>query len=130
MNKVSSITDRLADKRREKQVEAYRQKAETLVRIVQCTSCPFKCAMCGYHVKETDSSSPSTPAPFAINLCPSCRAEFEDFLTHERGGEPAEIFWHNAAWFRLWSSWLEYQRAVREFKNSSEFREIGEKIDR
>ena len=124
MDKVFNITDRLKDKKRKQQAELYRNKIETIQRIVQCASCHFKCAMCGHHLNTPDSSCPPTLAPSGLNLCENCRAEFEDFLEISKGKKTSNIFWHNDEWGKLWAAWMAFHQAVSEFKRSTEFQQL------
>ena len=124
MNKVLNITGRLEDKKRKQQVEHYRHKIETIQRIVQCSSCHFKCAMCGHHLNTTDSSCPPALTAQDLNLCENCRAEFEDFLEMSREQKASDIFWHNEEWLKLWSAWTDFHRAIRKFRNSAEFKKM------
>jgi len=125
MSKVFSITDKLNDKRRKEHVEFYRMRLQTVRRIVQCSSCQFKCAMCGYHLRESDSSPKATPPFPELNLCESCRAELDAFLEISSGKKESHILWHNEEWLKLWSVWLQYQQALRAFKGSTEFQQLG-----
>lgn len=121
MDKVLNITRRLEDKKRKEQIASERQKLETMQRIVQCASCHFKCAMCGYHLKASeDPSAPDGPSRGFI-LCETCEAEFQDFLkmAPDKGG--GDLFWHNKEWQHLWSAWVDYQKAIEAFKRSPEF---------
>ncbi len=124
MDKVLSITDRLADKKRKQQVELYRNKIETIRRIVQCSSCHFKCAMCGHHLNATDSSCPTAFSPPGLNLCENCRTEFEDFLKISKGQNLSDIFWHNEEWVKLWAAWMDFYQAIGAFGNSAEFAQL------
>ena len=54
MEKVLNITARLEKKRQKEQVEAYRDKFEAMQRVLQCSACHFRCAMCGRHRKGAD----------------------------------------------------------------------------
>jgi hypothetical protein len=131
MEKVLNITDRIEDKKRRRQVARYRNKIETIQRTVQCTSCQLKCSMCGSHVENARSSCPEIlSAPDAIHtLCENCQGEFDEYLRIVRGETKPEVFWHNREWIRLWAAWLEYQRAMGEFKNSPEFRRLCEEFN-
>ncbi len=131
MNKVLNITSRLEDKKRKHQIEIYRDKIETVQRFVQCSSCHFKCAMCGHHFENTESIYPpsSSPSP-GFYLCESCRAEFEDFLKITSGKKGSDVFWHNKEWVKLWSSWLDFRQAIGDFKNSAEFEQITKNFDK
>lgn len=129
MEKVVNLTDRLEDKKRKEQVENHRHKSETVQRIVQCASCQFRCAMCGHHVKETEAPCVSPSFPEDCNLCQTCRAEYEDFLEISKGKKGSGVFWHNMEWLKLWTAWSDYQKAIGEFRNSDEFRQLLEELD-
>lgn len=121
MKKILNISDRLEDKKLRHQLQAYRERSESVQRAVQCSSCHFKCAMCGYHLNTTKTSCPTGVGSPEFNLCENCRSEFEDFLNAVKGKEGSNIFWHNSEWINLWSAWLEYQHAIRKFRDSDEF---------
>jgi hypothetical protein len=129
MDKVLSITGRLEDRKRKQQLESDRQKVETIQRIVQCASCHFKCAMCGYHLKERKESYSSASSSRDFILCQSCEAEFQDFLEMAKSKEGSDIFWHNEEWLNLWSAWVDYQKAVKAFKKSPEFYQMIKGLD-
>jgi len=124
MSKVYRITDRIADRERKRQIQNHRQKIETIQRAVQCSSCHFKCAMCGLHLEGEGTSCPHALSFQDFNLCENCREEFEDFLKTRKGEKPPEVFWHNQEWLNLWSAWLNYQEAIKEFKKSQEFQQL------
>jgi hypothetical protein len=125
MEKVLSITARLEDKRRKQQVETYRDKFEAVQRVLQCSACHFKCAMCGRHKKGAESSSPPPPASIESTLCESCQSEFEAFQKISKEGQSGpDIFWHNNEWIELWAHWLDYQRSISKFRNSFDFKQL------
>jgi len=99
-------------------------KVETTQRIVQCGLCQIKCAMCGYHARSADSPRQLILSPFGFSLCEICSAEFEDFLKIKQGKLEADVFWHNTEWLKLWSAWLDFQRTIMDFRNSSEFKQL------
>ncbi|MFH1629031.1 MAG: hypothetical protein ABIE47_09945 [Pseudomonadota bacterium] len=128
MEKVLNITARLEDRRRKEQVEAYRDKFEAVQRVLQCSACHFRCAMCGRQTKGPDSSSPPQPALAESSLCESCLSEFEAFQKiSKEGRSEADIFWHNDEWIELWACWLDYQRSIEKFRNSFDFNRLTEK---
>jgi hypothetical protein len=129
MNKVLDIQNRLKDKKRKQREESYGQRIRTVCRVVQCSSCHFRCSMCGHHLIETELSRPRASSYPDLSLCEDCRVEFEDFLemSRERGG--SFILWHNKEWMKLWSAWLDYQQAIREFRNSTEFKLLTREPD-
>jgi hypothetical protein len=124
MEKVLNITDRLRSKRRKEEQESFRLKFNSIQRIVQCASCHFRCAMCGQHVAPSDPHPAASPTPQEVNLCVSCRAEFEDFLDMVSGNKGNHMFWHNEEWMDLWSTWLDYREAIRKFRNSPEYKQL------
>lgn len=120
MDKVLSLAERLEERKRKEQIEAYREKYEAVQRTVQCSACHFKCAMCGRHVEEPPAPNQKRHLEgVRLNLCESCGSEFDDF---ERacGGEKSKtrIFWHNKEWISLWETWVRYQQALEEFRRS------------
>ncbi|MBW1901918.1 MAG: hypothetical protein JRJ20_09810 [Deltaproteobacteria bacterium] len=129
MDKVFSITDRLRDKKRKEHEETHRQKAATVQRLVQCSSCQLSCAMCGSHLDAPDSSCPPASSYSNLNLCECCRAEYNDFLGMSNENKSSEIFWHNKEWMKLWSAWIEYHKAIKKFRNSNEFRRLIKESD-
>jgi len=128
MNNVLNINDRLEEKRQKQQTEVHRHKIEAVQRFIQCSSCHYRCAMCGYHLETTDSSCPSELSPSDLNLCESCRAEFEDFTKILNGKKGTNVFWHNKEWMELWSAWLDYTKAIKEFRNSNEFNKLAKSL--
>ena len=125
MEKVLSITARLEDRRRKQQVEEYRDKFEAVQRILQCSSCHFKCAMCGCHTKGAESSSPTSADSIESTLCESCRSEFEAFQTISTAGRTKpDMFWRNNEWVELWARWLDYQHSISKFRNSFDFKQL------
>jgi hypothetical protein len=128
MKKILDIADRLEEKRRRKEVEAHRKKLGALQRVVQCAACHFRCAMCGYHLEGADSPHPPASPSHDFHLCESCRAEFEDFLKMTSSKEGSRIPWHNKEWMKMWSAWVNYQKAIREFRNSGDFRQSTEML--
>ena len=126
MKKVLNITSRLEHKKRQGEIESHKKKIETILRIVQCASCRFKCAMCGFHLNDTEKADHKTSHPLDLHLCESCRSEFEDFLETETGKPVSDIFWHNEEWKRLWSAWFEYQKAIKAFRHSRAFHNLTE----
>jgi hypothetical protein len=57
-------------------------------------------------------------------LCGSCKTDFDDYKTAVEKERDRDCFWHNEQWMALWSSWICYQRAIRSFINSEEFRQL------
>ncbi len=129
MNKVYNISHRLEGKKQKQQVEAFRNRSETVQRIVQCASCHYRCTMCGCYLRGADLSCPPASSDLDFILCEICRAEFEDFAREVSGKEGSGIFWHNKEWIKVWSAWLNYQQTIKDFRNSSEFKQMTKKLD-
>jgi hypothetical protein len=128
MDKIVDINKRIELKKQKTQLTQYRDKIRALQKIVQCSSCQFKCAMCDHHLQENDISHDCQTAQGLV-LCDSCRGEYEDFLAMSNGEKPDDIFWHNEAWLKMWSAWLGYRRAINDFMNSPEFKLLLEEMD-
>jgi ribosomal protein S30 len=122
MSKVLNITGRIDHKKKKQQVKMNRNKLEVVQRLVQCSSCRLRCPMCGKHLESNDSSCPSTSPLPDLNLCEGCNAELKDYLEMSRGNKGPNVVWHNKEWMEVWTSWLEYQEALRAFQNSPEFK--------
>ena len=125
MEKVLNITARLQDKKRKEEVEAYRDRFEAVQRVLQCSACHYKCAMCNRHLERPDASNSMPSPPTEFILCESCRTEFETFKKMSREGlDQPDVFWHNDEWIELWTCWINYQRSINKFRNSFDFNKI------
>jgi hypothetical protein len=78
--------------------------------------------MCGYRLDAPDASCP-TSSHSDFDLCEGCRSELEDFLKIKRGEKVSDVLWHNEKWMTLWSAWLDYTQAIKELKDSREFKQ-------
>ena len=130
MDKVVSIEKRIKSKKQKKQLEEYRGKLEGVQKVVQCSACHHRCAMCGHYLKDSDATHDSPSTSFGFTLCECCKAEFEDFLAISREKRRTEIFWHNKAWVKMWSAWLDYRQAIDGFVNSPEFKSLLEEFSK
>ena len=124
MEKILNITNRIEEKKQKEQIKTYRHKIETVQKVIQCSLCHFKCAMCGYHLESTDQSPSQVSSLPDLFLCENCRDEFEDFSKMKSEKRGSDIRWHNKEWINLWSAWLDYQHAIRGFKDSGEFKQL------
>lgn len=128
MKKVVNIEGRIESRKQKKQLKLYRVKVDAIQKVIQCSSCHFKCAMCGLHEGETDSPYDSISS-LGYTFCESCRGEFEDFLSISRGEKSPDLFWHNKEWINMWSAWLKYQQTIKGFMNSPEFNLLLKELD-
>lgn len=122
MDNVVDIQERIHRRRHGRQLEQHRAKIQALQKVLQCSCCHFKCAMCGHQLNPDATSSTPEPGPLGYVFCESCRGEFEDFLAISSGKKQADVFWHNKAWLEMWSSWLSHQQAIQRFMHSPEFK--------
>jgi hypothetical protein len=129
MDKVVNIEERIEGQKQKKQLERHRGKIEAIQKLIQCTSCHMRCAMCGHHLKDAVSSHDALSSSFAFAFCENCRDEFDDFLSISKGEKRPDVFWHNKEWIDMLSAWLNYRQAVNGFMNSPEFRLLLEELD-
>ena len=130
MDKIVDICDRIESKKQKIQAEKYRGKLEAIQKLIQCSACNFRCAMCGHHVDVAESSHGTPPVSLGFSLCETCRDEFEDFLSVTEGGKTSDVSWHNEDWVKMWSAWLSYRRAITGFINSREFKRLMQELSR
>jgi hypothetical protein len=132
MEKIVDIRERIEGRKKEELLEQFRVKIETIQKIAQCSACLYRCAMCGQHVRatDTDTAEQSELSSRGIALCPTCREEFEAYLSLSRGEKRPGLFWQNEAWMNMWEAWLGYRQALMDFIHSPEFRDILEELDR
>ena len=128
VDKIINIRERIENKRHERQLERYRMKMETIQTVAQCSSCHFRCAMCGIHLKRSDSLTNSTSPSFGFIFCEGCGEEFEDFSSISRGEKRSDVFWHNKEWMNMWSAWVNYHKAITGFIGSPEFKLLRDEL--
>jgi len=125
MTKIVDMQHQIQKKRQKELIEKYRDRMETVQKMIQCSSCYFRCAMCGMPV-ERSSAVKSSPG---LTFCEGCRQEFEEYQDISRGEKQPELFWHNREWQNVWSSWLGCRRAISEFIKSTGFKLLIEEMD-
>lgn len=129
MDKIVSLQERIESRRRKEQRKLYFGKVETIQKLIQCSSCHVKCAMCGLQIHETEPSSEVSFPSMGLAFCESCGAEFEDFLAVSKGKKESDVFWHNEEWVKMWSTWLKYRQAIHAFMDSTEFQLLLDELD-
>jgi len=123
MDNILNIEDLLQTKRRRRELETKTRKVQALRKLVQCASCRFRCAMCGSRL-DGDEMRPTSFEDLDFILCENCQTDFDDFRAMMQKEGPPDCFWHNEEWMTLWSSWIGYQRSIRSFMNSEEFKQL------
>jgi hypothetical protein len=129
VEKVIDLEQRIESRRSKERLEHFRGKMATVQKILQCSACHMKCAMCNAHLEGQDVSTSSPPAHPGLRFCGPCREEFEEFLAITRRGARPTLFWHNEEWKAMWSSWLDYRRSLGAFLRSNEFKLLLEELE-
>ena len=129
MEKVVDLEERIESRKSKERLEHFRGKMETVQKILQCSSCHLKCAMCSTLLEGRDTSTASHPAHLGLRFCGSCREEFEEFLAITESEAQPTLFWHNEEWKAMWSAWLNYRRTIAAFLRSSEFKLLLEELE-
>lgn len=129
MGKIFKLQDRILRKEHRETLKVYRERVETVRKVVQCSSCHYRCAMCGAQLQTTDTwRRPVLSAP-GIIFCEGCRKEFDDYIAISRGEREPHVFWHNQAWLDMWTAWLRYKKTVSRFIDTPEFGFLMEELD-
>lgn len=123
MDNILNIEDLLQTRRRRRELESKTRRIQALRNLVQCTSCRFRCAMCGCRI-GSDDMQPASFQGLDFVLCENCKTDFDDYKAVVEKKRLPDCFWHNDEWVALWSSWIRYQRAMRSFMNSEEFKQL------
>jgi len=118
---MADIID-ISGKKGQKSREEFRQKLEATRRIFLCSGCPSKCAKCGTHLEGIERCS--SPSSSEHHLCDACRSEWETYQKLQRGETANALYYHNTEWIRLWEAWIDYQRALTNYRNSKEFQRL------
>jgi hypothetical protein len=127
MTKIVDIHDQLERKKKKEHMEKYRGRLDSMQKIIQCSSCRFRCAMCGTQVPPPGGTPARTP--LGLSFCGDCMAEFEEFVSVTKGKKPPEVFWHNQEWIEVWRAWLDYRKAISAFVASKEYTLLLEEPD-
>lgn len=129
MTKILHIGDRLKTKENKKKAEFCRDKIRSIRKAVQCAFCNLKCSMCGRYLSKQEVSHSLFSSNDGFNLCESCGSEFEDFVRISTNHGTSELFWQKEAWRKLWSAWVDYQEALKAFKDSPEFQKLSKELE-
>lgn len=128
MEKIISLEERIENKKQKEKLEHYRGRIETVQKILQCSSCNLKCAMCGIQIEGSHSGCHASGHQ-GLPFCECCKEEFEEFLAIKKGQKEPDLFWHNKEWKEMWSAWLEYRKAMSAFLRSAEFKLLLEELN-
>ncbi|MBI5583737.1 MAG: hypothetical protein HY892_07920 [Deltaproteobacteria bacterium] len=124
MADIISIDERLKDQREKRLSDKKKRRLDSLRLVMQCTSCPHKCAKCG---SQLETPAPRVLSPeLPLRLCAGCWEEYQVFR-ESQSGAPASVElepYYNAAWSEVWKTWLEYQRRLHRYRSSPEFLQL------
>ena len=129
VEKIVSIKDRIDSREQKRVLKKYHEKIQAIKKVTHCSSCHMKCPMCGKYLESNNPQNKRGKYKYHYGFCESCRSEFEDYLLLTEGERTNQVIWHNKEWKRMWSAWLQYQKAITEFINSTEFRILMEELD-
>ena len=130
MADIIPFQDRLRKQKEGALSKEKRQRSDSFRMVMQCTACPHKCAKCGSQLEVSQPQIISEILP--LRLCPGCWEEYRLFQELVSGQSPAEglEYYHNQTWLGIWKSWLEYQRHLRDYRNSEEFSRLVEELSK
>lgn len=122
MSNVIEIENRLRSARRQKE-EAERLKKISVVRkFMECTQCMLKCSKCGAQMDLPEAVNRDTSTPY--RFCLNCQEEYEEYMKHQLGQANDTLYWYNREWQDIWRNWIEYQKALQNYKDSPEFKKL------
>jgi hypothetical protein len=125
MTRIVDIHDQLEKKKKKEHLEKYRGRLDSIQKIIQCSHCRFRCAMCGIQVTSGEAVERT---PLGLSFCGDCMAEFEEFVSVTKGKKPPEVFWHNQEWIEVWRAWMDYRKAISAFVASKEYNLLLEEL--
>jgi len=129
MSKIVDMSERIAAKEQREQLEKYRGRVETIQKMIQCSSCHFRCAMCGLQAKGGEAAASWPSETLGLPFCEGCREDFQEFLSITTGKKTPTLFWHNKEWLAVWSALLDYKKAISAFVASREFKLLMEELN-
>ena len=130
MADIISLDDRLKEQREKRLSDKKKRRLDTLRLVMQCTTCPHKCAKCG---SQLETPTPRVLSPeLPLRLCAGCWEEYQVYRGAQEGtGSAPELEpYYNAAWQEMWKAWLDYQRRLHGYRNSPEFLQLMVELSR
>lgn len=104
------------------------RKIEALRKIIQCQRCAMKCAKCGVQLDREGREPARYLLPY--RFCLNCQEEYEEYRerTEKRTSLP-RYYWHNDLWMAAWSSWIEHQKILDDYRLSKEFLQLLREVE-
>lgn len=127
MADIISLDNKLELTREKKAALRRQQKAVAVRRVLQCTSCSFKCEKCGTQIDPNTGVAPvRNKLPY--KFCEACEDEYIDYIERLQGRGDTDCYWHNDAWLDSWRKWIDYQASVDRYTRSKEFLRLIEEF--
>ena len=127
MADIISLDNKLELTREKNAALRRQQKAVAVRRVLQCTSCSFKCEKCGTQIEPKTSETPArNKLPY--KFCEACEDEYIDYIERLQGRGDSDCYWHNDAWLDSWRKWIDYQASVDRYTRSKEFLRLIEEF--
>ena len=127
MGHIISLDAKLKTSREKQDAVARKRKLLAVRKIFRCTHCASKCEKCG--VQVTADNRPDTQAyrvPYLF--CDSCAEEHVEYIETLKGNGDATQYWHNDAWMKVWTTWIEHQGAIDSYLKSKEFERLLDEL--
>ena len=127
MGTIISLDDKLKCTQEKHDAIIRKRKLLAVRKIFRCTHCSSKCEKCG--VQITSANRPDVPAfrtPYVF--CGSCAEEYLDYIDVLKGKGNSSLYWHNAAWMKVWATWIEHQGAIDSYLKSKEFERLLDEL--
>jgi hypothetical protein len=121
MIEIIEIRDHIESEKLKKKEGEQKRVIKQLLNFLQCSSCRMKCSRCGSTVDL--STNYAFPPDSVFTFCASCEAEYIEYQRLKSSLEIKKAPWHNEEWKEMWDSWIEYQKALRRFRQSKEVRD-------
>ena len=127
MGHIISLYEKLKGTRKKQNAIIRKRKLLAVRKIFRCTHCVSKCEKCG--VQMAADNHPKVPGYRVLyNFCDSCSEEYVEYIETLKGNKNEALYWHNDAWMKVWSSWIEHQGAVDSYLKSKEFERLLDEL--
>ena len=126
MSKVIDIEDRLKLEQKKKRQVEKTKKLEAVRKVLQCTRCLARCLKCGVQF-DTQEMYKRYTGPF--RLCSGCQEEYDEFVRLQESKGDSPYYWHNKEWRQVWETWLQYQKALKDYGDSPEFIDLVREVE-
>ncbi|WP_213183599.1 hypothetical protein [Desulfosarcina cetonica] len=128
MGTVISLEKKRECTQDKREADIRKQKLLAVRKIFRCTHCMSKCEKCGIPI--TVDNRPKIPAyRIPYTFCEGCAEEYVDYIDTLKGMGNKALYWHNDAWIKVWSTWIEHQGAVDSYMKSKEFERLLKELN-